>query len=66
MLVAGKYEGINSDAEGVSAKLPLAVDWSLTCALRWQAGKYEGWLPDLFLGKRLWGGTGGLLFSPLV
>eukprot|EP01052_Picozoa_sp_SAG31_P054447 SAG31_NODE_14501_length_803_cov_0.954545_1_plen_94_part_00 len=25
------------------------------------AGKYEGWLPDLFLGKRLWGGTVGII-----
>ena len=26
-----------------------------------KAGKYEGWLPDLFLGKRLWGGTLGII-----
>jgi hydroxypyruvate reductase 1 len=26
-----------------------------------KAGKYEGWLPDLFLGKRLWGGTVGII-----
>lgn len=24
-------------------------------------GDYEGWLPDLFLGKRLWGGTLGII-----
>ncbi|MCH2584861.1 MAG: hypothetical protein MK138_08845, partial [Planctomycetes bacterium] len=26
-----------------------------------RAGKYHGWLPDLFLGKRLWGGTLGIV-----
>ena len=26
-----------------------------------RAGKYDGWLPDLFLGKRLWGGTLGIV-----
>ena len=26
-----------------------------------RAGKFDGWLPDLFLGKRLWGATLGIL-----
>ncbi len=26
-----------------------------------RAGKFDGWLPDLFLGKRLWGGTLGII-----
>ena len=26
-----------------------------------KGGQYEGWLPDLFLGKRLWGGTLGII-----
>ena len=26
-----------------------------------RAGKFQGWLPDLFLGKRLHGGTLGLI-----
>jgi hydroxypyruvate reductase 1 len=26
-----------------------------------RAGRFEGWLPDLFLGKRLWGGTLGIV-----
>ncbi len=26
-----------------------------------RAGRFDGWLPDLFLGKRLWGGTLGIV-----
>jgi hydroxypyruvate reductase 1 len=26
-----------------------------------RAGRFDGWLPDLFLGKRLWGGTAGVV-----
>jgi hydroxypyruvate reductase 1 len=52
------------------ATAEMAVALSMSCARRiaeadefTRSGKFKGWLPDLFLGKRLWGSTLGVIGS---
>jgi hydroxypyruvate reductase 1 len=64
-IAVGNTPGVLTEATA-----EMAVALTMSCARRiteadefTRSGKFKGWLPDLFLGKRLWGSTLGVIGS---
>jgi hydroxypyruvate reductase 1 len=61
-IAAGNTPGVLTETTAeMAVALVFAAARRISEAERFlRAGRFEGWLPDLFLGKRLWGGTLGI------
>ncbi len=64
-IAVGNTPGVLTEATA-----EMAVALSMSCARKiteadefTRSGQFKGWLPDLFLGKRLWGSTLGIIGS---
>ena len=65
---ANKIAVLNTPGVLTEATAEMAVALTMACSRRigeadefTRTGKFTGWLPDLFLGKRLWRGTLGII-----
>jgi glycerate dehydrogenase len=64
-IAVGNTPGVLTEA---TAEMAVALSMSCARSIReadvfTRSGQFKGWLPDLFLGKRLWGSTLGVIGS---